>query len=183
MPPPLPALVGTAWLDGDADGIRGSAGNRTLNALEYNVGVGGVVATLVGCGDDADAGWSTTTASGGAPSGGGGGGGGARAGGRTCRARGITPSRSGGGRRGEGNLGGGRGERSCYEMRGLPRTAGNNCELRFIPHIHCHYRQRLIQWCPSPPPPPPPLPLHSRNCLDYIAEKGGAWFHSIEQGD
>ena len=58
MPPPLPALVGTAWLDGDADGIRGSAGNRTLNALEYNVGVGGVVATLVGCGDDADAGWS-----------------------------------------------------------------------------------------------------------------------------
>ena len=82
-----------------------------------------------------------------------------------------------------GNLGGGRGERSCYEMRGLPRTAGNNCELRFIPHIHCHYRQRLIQWCPSPPPPPPPLPLHSRNCLDYIAEKGGAWFHSIEQGD
>ena len=61
MPPPLPALVGTAWLDGDADGIRGSAGNRTLNALEYNVGVGGVVATLVGCGDDADAGWSTTT--------------------------------------------------------------------------------------------------------------------------
>ena len=82
-----------------------------------------------------------------------------------------------------GNLGGGRGERSCYEMRWLPRTAGNNCELRFIPHIHCHYRQRLIQWCPSPPPPPPPLPLHRRNCLDYIAEKGGAWFHSIEQGD
>ena len=76
MPPPLPALVGTAWLDGDADGIRGSAGNRTLNALEYNVGVGGVVATLVGCGDDADAGWSTTTASAGAPSDGGGGGGG-----------------------------------------------------------------------------------------------------------
>jgi hypothetical protein len=76
MPPPLPALVGTAWLFGDADGIRGSAGNRTLNALEYNVGVGGVVATLVGCGDDADAGWSTTTASAGAPSDGGGGGGG-----------------------------------------------------------------------------------------------------------
>jgi len=36
------------------------------------VGVGGVVATLVGCGDDADAGWSTTTA---LPDRGGGGGG------------------------------------------------------------------------------------------------------------
>ena len=98
MPPPLPALVGTAWLDSDADGIRGSAGNRTLNALEYNVGVGGVVATLVGCGDDADAGWSTTTASAGAPSDGGGGGGGhEQEDGHAGRGGLLLPDRGGGG--------------------------------------------------------------------------------------
>ena len=42
-------LVGTVWLDTNGDGIRGDSYDRTLNALEYDTGVGGVKVQLVSC--------------------------------------------------------------------------------------------------------------------------------------
>ena len=43
---------GTVWYDVNGDGIRGSALNRTLNAMEYDIGIGNVNVSLVRCDDD-----------------------------------------------------------------------------------------------------------------------------------
>jgi len=45
-------LSGTIWYDVNGDGIRGSALNRTLNAMEYDMGIGNVNISLVRCDDD-----------------------------------------------------------------------------------------------------------------------------------
>lgn len=45
-------LGGTLWLDDNGDGMRGSAWNRTLNAMEFDTGIGGVNASLVRCADN-----------------------------------------------------------------------------------------------------------------------------------
>jgi len=46
-------LRGTLWLDEDGDGKRGSLTDSKLNAMEYDVGIGGVTVALVKC-DDPD---------------------------------------------------------------------------------------------------------------------------------
>ncbi len=43
---------GNIWYDVNGDGIRGSALNRTLNAMEYDIGIGNVNVSLVRCDDD-----------------------------------------------------------------------------------------------------------------------------------
>jgi len=43
------SLEGTLWLDADSNGVRGSASDSTLNALEYDTGIGGVKVQLVKC--------------------------------------------------------------------------------------------------------------------------------------
>jgi len=45
-------LRGVVWLDVNSDGIRGSSTNQTLNAMEYDVGVGGAKVELVNCDTD-----------------------------------------------------------------------------------------------------------------------------------
>lgn len=45
-------LRGVIWLDVNFDGIRGSSTNQTLNAMEYDVGVGGAKVELVNCDTD-----------------------------------------------------------------------------------------------------------------------------------
>lgn len=40
---------GTLWFDADSNGIRGSATDSTLNAIEYDTGIGGVKVHLVKC--------------------------------------------------------------------------------------------------------------------------------------
>lgn len=45
-------LKGVLWLDDNGDGKRGSASDPTLNALEYDTGLGGVKVTLVDCATD-----------------------------------------------------------------------------------------------------------------------------------
>ncbi len=45
-------LRGIVWLDVNSDGVRGSSSNRTMNAMEYDVGVGGVKVELVHCDTD-----------------------------------------------------------------------------------------------------------------------------------
>ena len=42
-------LRGIVWLDVNSDGVRGSSTNRTMNAMEYDVGVGGAKVELVHC--------------------------------------------------------------------------------------------------------------------------------------
>ena len=42
-------LMGNLWLDVNSDGLRGSYTNSTLNAEEYDVGIGGVNVQLVHC--------------------------------------------------------------------------------------------------------------------------------------
>ena len=42
-------LEGMIYLDANGDGIRGSTIDRTINALEFDTGVGGVESTLVHC--------------------------------------------------------------------------------------------------------------------------------------
>jgi hypothetical protein len=46
------SIRGTLWLDRNNDGVRGSASNRTLNAMEFDYGIGGVRTHLVRCEDD-----------------------------------------------------------------------------------------------------------------------------------
>jgi hypothetical protein len=46
------SLNGTLWLDVNNDGVRGSASNLTINAMEFDTGVNGVSTYLVGCDDD-----------------------------------------------------------------------------------------------------------------------------------
>ena len=41
--------MGNLWLDVNSDGLRGSYTNSTLNAEEYDVGIGGVNVQLVHC--------------------------------------------------------------------------------------------------------------------------------------
>ena len=43
------ALEGMIYLDVNGDGIRGSTLDRTINALEFDTGVGGIESTLVHC--------------------------------------------------------------------------------------------------------------------------------------
>ena len=43
------ALKGNLWLDQNSDGLRGSSQDKTLNAAEYDVGIGGVNVQLVHC--------------------------------------------------------------------------------------------------------------------------------------
>lgn len=43
------ALEGTLWHDFDSNGIRGSSTDSTLNAIEYDTGIGGVKVQLVKC--------------------------------------------------------------------------------------------------------------------------------------
>lgn len=45
-------LRGVVWLDANSDGVRGSSSNRTRNAMEYDVGVGGAKVELVHCDTD-----------------------------------------------------------------------------------------------------------------------------------
>jgi len=45
-------LGGTMWLDADGDGVRGSADDPALNALEYDTGIGGVKVYLAKCRED-----------------------------------------------------------------------------------------------------------------------------------
>jgi len=42
-------LQGSLWLDANGDGKRGSETNATLNAMEYDTGIGGVTVSLIRC--------------------------------------------------------------------------------------------------------------------------------------